>query len=157
MPLLIRAMAPKFSFFTERNVVIFITPSWWGDQVWEKTTIWLTPVLRSTLDILVLAYSINKRKDVRFWLLLVIHALTYIHQAISTICDTIYFVFFTLHGLLSLARSSRLRRSLPDWYCHAIHHWWFIIHTIAIFLLIFHTFLNISGYLYKKNFEKISS
>ena len=31
MPLLIRAMAPKFSLFTERNVVIFITPS--GEEI----------------------------------------------------------------------------------------------------------------------------
>ena len=31
----IRAMAPKFPLFTERNVVIFITPSWCGDY-WEK-------------------------------------------------------------------------------------------------------------------------
>ena len=36
MPLLIRAMAPKFPLFTERNVVIFITPSWWGDKYWEN-------------------------------------------------------------------------------------------------------------------------
>ena len=35
-PLLIRAMAPKFPLFTERYVVIFITPSWWGEKYWEK-------------------------------------------------------------------------------------------------------------------------
>ena len=29
-------MAPKFSLFTERSVVIFIMPSWWADLVWEK-------------------------------------------------------------------------------------------------------------------------
>ena len=44
-------MAPKFPLFTGRNVVIFKTPH--GEEImyWEKTTIWLAIVLRSTLDV----------------------------------------------------------------------------------------------------------
>ena len=45
MPLLIRALAPKFPLFRERNVVIFITPSWWGGR-----PRWLSWMRRPTGD-----------------------------------------------------------------------------------------------------------
>ena len=40
-----------FIVYRKKSVVILITPSWWGDLVWGETTIWLTLVLRSTLDV----------------------------------------------------------------------------------------------------------